>query len=831
MAQRYTYGMEVQVNVGRNNGNPITGSYAGRRWQGFTDGIITWKSFRIPWNAAENPQYRDTEMTFDLSKYAEAIGMTGWNWMEFHSYWIGFDFDAVIGHNKGLDQNELWKIQKALEAVPFVSIYTSTGGLGLHIYCEVDVPDVINHTEHAALGKAVLAKLTALSGVALDASVDVFGGNMWVWHKRANHKDSYSLLKHATEKCDVPSNWRDYLTSVNRKSRISRPITDKDKLAASYRKCSLDNDHTRLLNWFEKTHCLWWFDESKNMLVCHTSDLKKAHQHLQLKGFFETIAKGREDEDQNCFCFPQSGGSWSIRRHTRGCAEHSSWYTDNSGWTTCYFNALPTLRTVSRIVGGIEGEKEYSYRDLKEVEKALFMMGIDFEIPKNIATRQATIKQGLDGKLIVSMNRMEGESLEGWIQKQKTWEKVYHKPETHDPIELPDNLLRHVVSQGTEFGWFIYSNGAWIREGQSSLRPALTALGHKRGELDQILGACILDNWSLVNKPFSNEYPGNREWNKNSAQFRFNAEMGEHPHWDLILKHIGANLDEACKTEWCLDYGITSGWLYLLAWISAMFKYPGQPLPYLFLYGPQNSGKSILHEGLSILFNGGYTRADRALTSQSGFNGELANAVLCVIEETNVAKIKVASDRIKDWVTGRSLSIRPLYKQPYEIANCTHWIQCSNDPSYCPILPGDTRIVVVQVDSIKKEIPKPELEQYLLAEAPAFLYSIVQFEIPDSPGRLRVPVLNTKEKQEQQLVNRSELEEFIEEHTEAEYGKRVAFKLFYDKFITWLPLENRNVWTKQRVAKQIPVKKIRIGGTIYLEDRIFSQPAACHVSQ
>ena len=98
MCKLYTPNMEVQVNVAKDDGEIITDTYLGKRWEGWTDGMITWKHFRIPWDANSNPRYKDKPMRFDISVYAEAIGMTGWDWKEKISRWVGFDFDSIVGH-------------------------------------------------------------------------------------------------------------------------------------------------------------------------------------------------------------------------------------------------------------------------------------------------------------------------------------------------------------------------------------------------------------------------------------------------------------------------------------------------------------------------------------------------------------------------------------------------------------------------------------------------------------------------------------------------------------------------------------------------------------
>jgi hypothetical protein len=82
LAELYTPQMEVQCNVAQGTGERVDGEYMGKSWSGWTDGTITWKSFRIPFNANTKPTYEDQRMSFDLVKYAEGIGMTGWDFVD-----------------------------------------------------------------------------------------------------------------------------------------------------------------------------------------------------------------------------------------------------------------------------------------------------------------------------------------------------------------------------------------------------------------------------------------------------------------------------------------------------------------------------------------------------------------------------------------------------------------------------------------------------------------------------------------------------------------------------------------------------------------------------
>lgn len=829
IAKLYTPDMEVQVNVSRSAidgtaGEIIKGTFSGKSWQGYTDGLTTWKSFRIPWNAKDEPRYTDRRMTFPLDKYVEAIGMTGWDWTNKKSRWVAFDFDSLISHKKGLTSDELTSIQERLKEIPFVSIYTSTSGNGLHVYAFINSsPTVNNHTEHAAVARAILNKLSALSGLELQARVDTLGGNMWVYHTRADAAKSFQEIKYGSSLDSIPDNWRDFLEIVSKRKLTPKAITEQDLVAAAHQQVQLDPEHMALLKWFETSNAMWYWVPEKSMLVCHTYDLKQAHTQLSFKGYFNTISEGKDHGiDQNCYCFPETNGGWIIRRHTRATPEHNSWFNDFSGWTTCYYNRLPTLRTASKAMGGVEGERDYSFRTLTEGVQTLLTMGIDCKIPPGCKKRPCSIKQTNDGRIVIEFDRFDSDEDIDWAKKKDKWQMVFFKPNVIDEIEIPDNLVRHLVSGGSEIGWFINSHSRWIAESKSNATSVLLSQGWKRGQVDSIFGKCILYHWQLVSKPFQPEYSGNRQWNKGAPQLRFNPEKGKHPSWDTILNHLGKGLDDATRnSDWADEFGIHSGYHYLLSWLSSFIQYPTEPLPYLTFTGPQNSGKSIFHESMSILFTSGYIRADNALTSPSGFNGELANAILCIIEETNLSKKGFAADRIKDWVTGRTISIHAKHKQPYDIPNCTHWVQCTNNPSHCPVFTGDTRIVLIEVQPLSEDIPKTILLEACEREAPQFINTLINYQLPDSIGRLRIPVLNTQTKDIQAQRNRSDVEVFINEKTK-QSETDVLFSDIYLAFINWIGPADAVNWTNRKFGKELDsteVTREKKCGNIIIKER------------
>jgi phage/plasmid-associated DNA primase len=144
----------------------------------------------------------------------------------------------------------------------------------------------------------------------------------------------------------------------------------------------------------------------------------------------------------------------------------------------------------------------------------------------------------------------------------------------------------------------------------------------------------------------------------------------------------------------------------------------------------------------------GITKADRALTSQSDFNGELAHTVFAVIEERDLSKVPGVNNKIKDVVTGMTLAIRKMRTDTFQIPNVTHWAQFSNHEHELLISTGDTRVTALHVPELEqgKEIAKGILLDRMTAEAPQFLRTLLDVRLPPLIGRLRLPMVETKDK-------------------------------------------------------------------------------------
>jgi len=813
----YSIDMEVQVNVAQDDGYILSKEYHGPIGLRYTNDRETWFSFRIPHNAATDPEYIDSRMSYNLDAHAEAIGMTGWNWADKRSIFVAFDFDSIIGHAAGLTLNELEEIKERASDIPWVTVRQSTSGSGIHLYVFLDFHEpVLNHTEHAALARAILNKMSSEAGYNFSAKVDVCGGIMWSWARKMIGTDGLRIIKQGEKLSDIPANWQKHVPVIQKKTTRTILTDDNDAILAERRHVPLDDTHKKIIKAMEGT--MSWWDADRNLLVTHTATLKKIHEELGLKGIFDTVSTTDAGVDHNCFCVPLPDGAFVVYRF-QNVQEHPTWFQDSRGASYAYFNRNPDLKTLSRKYSGIEREKGgFIFESAETATLVLEPLGIYPQVHNTLLQRQTIIQDHKDGRVLVKIQREDRDQpMAGWeLTKDRMWTKIfaplYKAPSDSIPRSVTVNdSIRHIVDQaGHDAGWVLQAGAGWHEEPLVHIKSALKSQGFNAKEIDHLIGTSVTNCWVEVNKPFRPEYPGNREWNRNAPQFAVDPSVNEdrnYEHWMKILKHCGQSLDLAImQNEWCKKHGIHHGSDYLKCWVASLFQYPEKPLPYLFFYGPQNSGKSIFHESLSLLFHPGYVRADNAITNPSGFTGELANAVLCVVEEIDLRSNKPAYNRIKDWVTSLQLVVHTKFQTPYQIPNVTHWLQCANDRQACPIFPGDTRIVVCEVPALSSVIPKEVLIQALRREAADFLAEVLSLALPPSPDRLNLPIITSEQKAIAMENNVNLLERFIQEKVFYVPGEFVTVKEFFETYHEWLDPVDRTYWSKIQVGRQMPSK-------------------------
>ena len=547
----------------------------------------------------------------------------------------------------------------------------------------------------------------------------------------------------------------------------------------------------------------------------------------------------------NCFMIPKKEGSWIVFRFGKGTVEHGLWNQDRQGWTWCNFNRQPDLSEASIALGGaeLESNKGFRFDSIESAKSVVQALGSKLILPtgNNYSERNAVLRRNKDGRLVVEIDRRDSDTgFDGWDgAKRNKWVKVFNimvdnQGEADDYTRF-DTVVRSCrTPSNADAGWRIrVKGGEWIKHPRENVASVLSLVSPPGIPLPNIMGSAILNQWILVCKPFHEEYPSGRQWNLGAPQLIYKPtlldeeEQPYHPHWDRVMGHCGEDLDGVVRdTVWCRNWGIFSGKDYLTAWLSCLIREPFEPLPYLFMYGPQNSGKSIFHEAASLLVTGGVVKADRALTNSNDFNGELANAVLGVIDEVNISHAGPGVyNKIKEWTTSQHISIHSKYQQVYQQRNCLHFVQTANYRDSCPIFPGDTRITAMYVGPLIEEIPKPILIRALVEEAPHFMATLMGLSLPTSDTRLRLPILDTAGKEQAAESNRNPLEEFIVESCHEISGEKMLFKDFYARFVESLSAFEQASWNKRKVRQSIPdcfPVGLSTGGQLYIGNISFT---------
>ena len=815
--------METQVNVAAGDGEPV----ADKRFV-WSNGTDTWHAIRIPKNANSEPSWDDYNLSYSLTEHAEGIGMTGWDWHTRCSRWLAFDFDSLTGHAKGvgISDEDLEKVKRAAMLPEYVEVRRSTGGGGIHLYVYFDPSGIPceNHTVHAALARCILGMMSSECNFDFASQIDCCGGVMWVWHRKMTvENQGLALIKPATKTlsaADLPANWRDHIEVVTRKRAKVRVngVADSDldpfeALVSSRKLIPLDESHKAQIEALVRSRytTLWIADH--HLLQTHTWALKELLEgpegkELGLVGILETTSPGNHPDAPNCFLFPMPNGAWHVFRFCPGVSEAATWKQDGEGWTTCYFNRRPDLATTARTHGGIEDAERLGNFTFKTPDTAVQVAKIlgeeKIDIDPIFADRKTTLKAAKDGRLVMEIERKKGdadlkEEPAGWLAKKTKWVRVFEttiSDEKDGDLGLTehDNLIRVIKTPAKQFvGWVVHEGGEWVGHPGTNVKMLLQNRGFGKDTAEQIMGGAVGQSWRLVSLPFREEYPGGRQWNLDAAQFRHQPAVLEpdqtplHPHWDLVFDHIGLELTPALRNlPWAQQANIKTGADYLRTWVACAFRDPFEPTPYLFLWGNEDSGKSILHEALELLVTKGIVKADKALTSNNDFNGELAGAIICVVEEKNVSLTPGAHARIREYVTARTLSIRQMRTNTYQIPNTTHWIQCANTQSACPVFVGDTRITVAEVCDLLPEqiIAKKKLLLKLEEEAPHFMYTLLHLPLPPLIGRLRLPVVATTGKERLARKN-APVSSFVTEACDVLPTAYAGAQCLYNTYTRW----------------------------------------------
>lgn len=788
----------------------------------------TWHQIRIPRNANSEPTFSDYTPKFPLSEYVESVGTTWWNWVRRESEAVVYDFDSIVGHKAGLSKAILNKIIEKLKKVPYVTIYKSTSGNGYHVKVRFDPndrPKTANHNEHTLVAEVVLQMMSEDADFDLADKVDCYGMIGWIWSTRAT-KDSggFEMVQEATKEltsAEIPD-WK----SLPAKRMRTRPrvvafdesgaeVEENNILGFTDEVVPLDDDHRKIIKALEKTKFNFQYVADHNLFHTHTTALKQVHQQLGLKGPFETDTSG--STLGNCYIRPLTGGGFSVFRFGKGTTEHAIW--DQSTPTTwCSYNQVVPPHNLLLRLGAqyISENKHYEFEHHKSLVAAVDLLGNRVPL-KLINDRDYQLH--ITGRGMVIKCICEAEvtpaDCDGWVRGRGHSKKVLSRLEEIDEASIlshTDKLVRFMVRDGKNYGYAIKTSAGWI---ECKVDDAKRLTEHYVGgaESKLLVGTALANPWQIVNKPFEREHLPNREWNRKAAQLAQPCapEAGPHPHWDLMLNHIGQSWDEPLRNDVEMQkYGINTGADYLRAWIACMIRFPESPLPYIFLVGHQNTGKSLVHEVLRECIVNGVVHGGNAITSGSGFNGEFEGKILAAIDETDLSEHTGTAAKLKSWTNATTISIHKKGFQPYDVKNFMKFIQTANSVQALMLEHGDTRIVIGEVPRFAgEEIPKEIFIDKCKAELPNFLYTLGTMLLPPMAGRTRLPVIVTEIKSDMLQSSEPDSLSFIEASYHKADGQQVKLKDAYKAYKIWCSVESKPVCAlndfKLQIALRYPV--------------------------
>jgi hypothetical protein len=754
--------IETQINVRTDIGEARTRRLPSRTVHYRVHGNTVFNNIRFPRRADTCPEWDEArELHFPLKVYAAEIGTT---WLaKSGSLRVVFDVDHVWGHANGLSEGEVQKIDRAVEGIEYAELRRSTSGAGRHIHLLLSGIQVANHTEHAALARALLGKLCADAGLDFAPQVDCCGGNTWFWSRRAtNENRGFELLKPATRRltaAELPANWKDHIEVVSRKRsriRVHGLATGADEdtwaeLASGYSKVKPDEEHKRILDAYAQSGYGLSHNPDVGCYYMHTKGLEEVHRELGLKGYFITESEGTDPLTANCYVFLRSNGMFYVVRF-KTQQEHVSWGRTANGERCCSYNCPMDLKTACQAVGGVwMGDKGVTCHEFTKAKELARMFG--FDLPPLNPERPVTFHY-LNAQTIAAETRqLNGETPAGWGIAYRKLLVTFDVEPPAAPQHDFDSVARHVVTAEREnAGWLMRADdGIWNWEPKDTVKDRVAEqFGISRSDLTQAMGKIAGSPYRLVNEPFQPEFLPGRRWNKFGAQLDVAPTYGNHhPHYDLIFTHAGRGLDDAVHDDpWCKRHGVQDGSDFLMIWAALMIRVPKQHLPLLYFYSDErDNGKSAIYKALGLLFAQGYVEGVRMLNEP--FNKMLAGAVLIYLDEEKVEARH--AQKVKLYIDSDRVSIRMMRTDSFMFDNFTHWIACYNLKDGLPVENRDERIIMIHVPPLfddEKLDWRKEMRPALKAERSDFLGTLMTREIPSSGGRLYLPLLSTQLKQE-----------------------------------------------------------------------------------
>lgn len=781
------------------------------------------KSKRFPVKSKDYRVEETKNMSYLLNSMTR-FGVSGWDYHNKTSHFLSIDVD-LAGTKKidGVTQERMDEIITACSGLPYLEVRKSTHGKGLLIraFLQEGISSETN-MEHKKLCKTLIQQInqdTKLE-LVLGKDVDKYGEIAWIWSSEQN-EDSFALL----------SAHIDYYEPKEVESEATpRIFVDCDIQAVEEEGfwSSLTDKTKECLDWIKGKDGIVEYNVAQNedkedfgCIKLHTFMLQRAHAHFNLCGKFETVASGSNTRDVNCFAIPTTNGGLRVIRY--GGGNEKGWMVDDKGRSFCMFNDALTLSATAHKFGGqLDPGNGYLFDSLTNAIKCLNTYTKEkVACPDIYKDRKAAIKLIDSSNIQVRVDKeysQERAMADGWHNGRgyfKTTIQV-HIPEDNDigltdeEIGLVKENTRHIVMHYNSANtmWQIKTRGAWVKKGASEVDPFITSFGFGN-KAKAIRGMLMRESLFGIDVPFGKEILGKHTVNITKAKLNVEPEkVKDISTWWAFLLHIGSYLTPFIKQDLvCQELGIRDGKDYLVLWIALSIRKPALRLPYLFLFGEQETGKSMFHEVLGHLLSpSSFARGDRALTDAKAFNGDLMGATHIILEEVDFSANPLAYNRLKDYVTAEDISIRALYMDAMIMPNYTHWIQVANSASYCPVESKDTRVTMIKVSKPVNPRPKHELSDALKKEAPQFLQHLLSMDLPNFKGRLAMPVIKTDAKDEVTETRSNNVECYIEDCIVSKNG---AFELLTDIYSNYVAYckeikgSNRTPLTRRAFSKEM----------------------------
>jgi hypothetical protein len=97
--------------------------------------------------------------------------------------------------------------------------------------------------------------------------------------------------------------------------------------------------------------------------------------------------------------------------------------------------------------------------------------------------------------------------------------------------------------------------------------------------------------------------------------------------------------------------------------------------------------------------------ASKAIKNRNGFDAELHGRVLCALEEIDLSDSPEFYASLKKWITSYRADFTYKKENTFMDTNYTHWIMTTNHREFCPIEPGDERIILWELTPVKVHAP------------------------------------------------------------------------------------------------------------------------------